>query len=432
MHDTLQTLVRAFAEMHPEGAAHALEALPPAEAANVIEGLPAEVVGHVAERLTPHAAGAIFGHVELPRLQDLLKTMAPRDAAAVLQHLDDARRESALNSLAPEAARALRTLVSYPPETAGGIMDPTVVSLAVDLSVHEAVDLLRRAPRQALYYLYVTDRNGVLHGVLNLRDLLLSPPERPIRELVNARVVSVPVGMDREEVAALMRERKFVALPVVDDEGRLLGVVKHDEVLDTVGEEAFEDMQKMVGAGGDESALSPVSTVVRRRLPWLYVNLVTAFIASAVVGLFEDTIAQVTALAVFLPIVSGQGGNSGAQALAVVMRGLSLREILPGSAWSVIVKELLAGLANGVAIAVVTGLAVGFWSHSAALGMVIGLAMTVNMAMAALAGAAIPLLLKRLGRDPAQSSIIFLTTVTDVVGFASFLGFAALFMPYLK
>jgi magnesium transporter len=358
--------------------------------------------------------------------------MAPRGAAAVLLHLDEERRDAALLSLPEEQARGLRTLVAYPPETAGGIMDPQVVSLAVDLRVREAVDLMRRAPRQSLYYLYVTDRDGVLHGVLSLRDLLLSGAEQPIRPLVNPKVESVPVGMDREEVAALMRERRFVCLPVVDDEQHLLGVVKHDEVLDTVGEEAFEDMQKMVGAGGDESALSPVSTVVRRRLPWLYVNLVTAFLASAVVGLFESTIAQVTALAVFLPIVSGQGGNSGAQALAVVMRGISLREIVPGSVWKVIWKEFFAGLLNGFTVAMVTGLAVGLWSRSAAMGLVIGLAMTVNMGLAALAGTMIPLALKRLGRDPAQSSIIFLTTVTDIVGFASFLGFAALFMRYLK
>jgi magnesium transporter len=218
---------------------------------------------------------------------------------------------------------------------------------------------------------------------------------------------------------------------VVDAEGRLVGVIRHDAALRAVQQGAFENMQKMVGAGSDERALSPVATVVKRRLPWLFINLLTAFLASAVVGLFEGTIQKVTALAILLPIVSGQGGNTGAQALAVVMRGIALREIIGGTARRVIVKETLAGLFNGVAIAVITALAVWFWSHNLGLCVVIGLAMIVNMAAAGMSGAAIPLLLKALKRDPAQSSSIFLTTVTDIVGFAAFLGFAVLFMSLL-
>jgi magnesium transporter len=184
----------------------------------------------------------------------------------------------------------------------------------------------------------------------------------------------------------------------------------------------------MVGAGSDERALSPVSIVIKRRLPWLYVNLLTAFAAAAVVGIFEGVIQKVTALAVLLPIVSGQGGNTGAQALAVVMRGIALREILKGAAKRVIMKEVLAGLFNGLAVAVATGAAVWVWSRSMGLSLIIGLAMIVNMVVAGLSGAAIPIILKKLNRDPAQSSSIFLTTVTDVVGFASFLGLATIFM----
>jgi len=232
-------------------------------------------------------------------------------------------------------------------------------------------------------------------------------------------------------VLILMRRHRFLALPVVDADGRLIGVIKHDEALRAGQLEAFEDLQKMVGAGGDERALSPVSTVVKRRLPWLYVNLVTAFAAAAVVGIFEGVIQKVTALAVLLPIVSGQGGNTGAQALAVVMRGLALREIVTGAAKRVMVKEILAGLLNGVAIAVVTSAAVWVWSRNVGITLVIGLAMIVNMVVAGLSGAAIPICLRALKRDPAQSSSIFLTTVTDVVGFASFLGFAAIFMSLL-
>jgi len=431
MNSTLESLVRSFAETYPEGTAHALEALDPQEAAQALDGLPPEVVGRVAERLTPHAAGAILGHVGPEQTRTMFEVMTPRQAAVVLQLLEESRREEALACLPENVGSRLRALLRYPPETAGGIMDPQVASLAIDLTAREAIASLRRMPRTALYYLYVTDRNGVLLGVLNMRDLLLAAPEELLERLVNRQVVTVPFSMDREEVATLMRDRRFLALPVVDADGRLLGVVKHEEVLDTVQEEAFEDLQKMVGAGGDESASSPIGTVIRRRLPWLYLNLLTAFLAASVVGLFETTIAQVTALAVFLPIVSGQGGNSGAQALAVVIRGLALREILPGTAMKLVIKELLAGILNGLAVAIVTGGIVALWSDNPAMGLVIGLAMLVNMAAAAIAGSSIPLLLRKMGRDPAQSSSIFLTTVTDVIGFGAFLGFATLFLPLL-
>jgi magnesium transporter len=301
----------------------------------------------------------------------------------------------------------------------------------MELTVEAATAYLRKAPRQSLFYLYVTDGDGKLVGVLNMRELMLAPPHDRIDSLVHRQILSVPETMTRAEVVTLMRRHRFLALPVVDSDGRLMGVIKHDEALRAGQLEAFEDFQKMVGAGGDERALSPISTVVKRRLPWLYVNLLTAFLAAAVVGMFEGTIQKVTALAVLLPIVSGQGGNTGAQALAVVMRGLALREIISGVAKRVIVKEVLAGLFNGIAIAIGTAGAVWTWSRNYGLALVILLSMIVNMVAAGLSGAVIPLILKSLNRDPAQSSSIFLTTVTDCVGFASFLGFAVIFMPLL-
>jgi magnesium transporter len=245
--------------------------------------------------------------------------------------------------------------------------------------------------------------------------------------------------MDSDEVVQLMRDRGFMALPVVDFEGRLIGVVRHSEALQAGQESAFQDLQKIVGAGADERALSSVGKVVRSRLPWLYVNLVTAFMASAVIGVFEGVIAKVAALAVLLPVVAGQGGNTGSQSLAVVMRGLALREIIPGVKKRLLLKELMGGVINGVAVAVVTGLVVYGWRAvvgdpnrtAIGLALVIALAMVVNMAAAAISGAMIPLVLQKMGRDPAQSAGIFLTTVTDIVGFSAFLGFANLFMTMI-
>jgi magnesium transporter len=340
-------------------------------------------------------------------------------------------REAALSGLAPDRAKGIQSLLQYPPDTAGGMMNPHITSIRIDLSVAEAIAALRRAPRQTLYYLYVTDRDGKLVGVLNMRELLLASPRDRIEPLVRRDVVTVPAALPRDKVADLIQQRRFVALPVVDSEGYLLGVVKPDEILEALQQEAFADLQKMVGAGEDEKALSPVSVVVAKRLPWLYVNLATAFVAAAVVGLFEGTIEKVTALAVLLPVVAGQGGNTGAQSLAVVMRGIALRELMPGTTRRLVLKEGLGALLNGIAVALGTGIAVFLWDGRIGLMLVITLAMVVNMTAAGLSGAAIPLVLRALGRDPAQSASIFLTTVTDVVGFAAFLGFAVLFMPLL-
>ncbi len=429
--ESVDVLVRSYVESHPRDAAQVLEQLDSSEAVGIVKKLPLRAVGLLLERLAPHNAATIMANLDSSRLQELLENMPPRTASTVLQHLEQSKRQEALSKLSDRVARQLRGLMQYSPDTAGGMMEPRVIAIPMELTVEAATAYLRKAPRQSLFYLYVTDGDGKLVGVLNMRELMLAPPHDRIDSLVHRQILSVPETMTRAEVVTLMRRHRFLALPVVDSDGRLVGVIKHDEALRAGQLEAFEDFQKMVGAGGDERALSPISTVVKRRLPWLYVNLLTAFLAAAVVGMFEGTIQKVTALAVLLPIVSGQGGNTGAQALAVVMRGLALREIISGVAKRVIVKEVLAGLFNGIAIAIGTAAAVWIWSRNYGLALVILLSMIVNMVAAGLSGAVIPLILKALNRDPAQSSSIFLTTVTDCVGFASFLGFAVIFMPLL-
>ena len=427
----LEAMLRSFASDHPEGAARALEGLEPRAAAQLLQQLPTRLAAPVTERLSPDSAALILTLLGAEGSRELLGSLPSRQAAAILHHLEDSLREAALSGLQPDRGRAIRDLLRYSPDTAGGMMDMRLTSLPIDLSVREAIAALRRARRDTLYYLYVTDRVGKLIGVLDMRELLLASPRDPLESLVKREIVTVPVDMPSSEVASLIQRRRFVALPVVDHDGHLLGVVKPDEALEAFQQEAFGDLQKMVGAGEDERALSPVSVVVRKRLPWLYVNLFTAFVASMVVGLFEGTIERVTALAVLMPVVAGQGGNTGAQSLAVVMRGIALREILPGSIWRLVRKEMVGALINGLAVAVATGAAVWIWDGRIGLVVVIALAMVVNMTMAGLFGAAIPLVLRALGRDPAQSASIFLTTVTDVVGFAAFLGLAVLLLPLL-
>jgi magnesium transporter len=429
--ESLELVVRSFVETHPRDAAGVLEQLKVEEAVRIMKKLPLRLVGLLLDRLAPQTGAAILEHFDLINVRELLAILPPRTASFILQNIQDQRRQEALADLPGPLARQLRDLMTYPPDTAGGMMEPRVISIPIGLTVQASIAYLRKAPRYALFYLYVTDGDGKLVGVLNMRELMLASPRVSVESIIHREILSVPETMSREEVVTLMRRHRFLALPVVDSEGRLVGIIRHDEALRAGQLEAFEYLQKMVGAGGDERALSPISTVVKRRLPWLYVNLLTAFLAAAVVGLFEGTIQKVTALAVLLPIVSGQGGNTGAQALAVVMRGLALREIIAGAAKRVIVKEVLAGLFNGIAVAIGTAGAVWVWSRNYGIALVIFLSMIVNMVAAGLAGAVIPLILKALNRDPAQSSSIFLTTVTDCVGFASFLGFAVVFMPFL-
>ncbi|MBI1374782.1 MAG: magnesium transporter [Phycisphaera sp.] len=436
---SLEALLKVFAELHPEDAARALESVDAGDAVRLLAGLPPKVAAGVIERTSGDAADRLLVALDDPTVSAIVEQMTPRAGAIVLHHLPAERRDGVLGALPEAVARPLRDTAGYPADTVGGIMDTRVASLPIDLTVQQVIGRIRKIPRETLHYLYVTDRDRRIIGVLTMRDLLLSGTRDPIEPMVKRNVVSVPATMSCEELIDMMRAKRFVALPVVDFDGRLIGVVKRDEVMAAGELEAFEDMQKIVGAGADERALSPVSTVVRSRLPWLMVNLGTAFMAAAVVGLFEGVIAQVAALAVMLPIVAGQGGNTGAQSLAVVMRGLALREIIPGVNRRVVSKELVAGVINGVAVAVVTSLAVLAWraivgdaaSVASGLALVIGLAMIVNMAAAALSGAAIPLVLHKMGRDPAQSASIFLTTVTDIVGFAAFLGFAKIMMPMI-
>ncbi|MGE3804233.1 MAG: magnesium transporter [Gemmataceae bacterium] len=435
----LEALLRAFVDQHPEGAAHAFEALSHADQQRLLNSLPVRVAVSLLERINPDLTGVLLEQLKVERIGELLADMTPRAGSALLHRLEEGKRAELMSRLPSHVSRQLGELAQYPEESAGAIMEPRVASLPIDLTVQQAISQIRKTPRDVLYYLYVTQRDQTLTGVLNMRDLLLANPRDPIEGLVKRNVLAVPDTMDREEVVNMMREKGLLALPVVDLEGRLVGVVKHDEALHAGQLEAFEDLQKIVGAGADERALSPVSKVIRSRLPWLYVNLLTAFLASAVIGLFEGLIAQIAVLAVLLPVVAGQGGNTGSQSLAVVMRGLALREIIPSSRRRVILKELMGGLLNGVFVALGTSLAVFVWRliaqdplHSCtAMALVIGLAMIVNMSVAALSGAVIPMALKAMGRDPAQSAGIFLTTVTDVVGFSAFLGLALLFQSML-
>lgn len=427
----LQRLTHSFAESHPEEVAELLETQSGQDLATVLRRMSPEVVSGVLQRMTPTAGARALGAFEAKRSSELLGLLPPRHASAVLLQLSEEKQGPIVAGLPASTVTFLRALADHPEDTAGAMMDPRVTTIRISLTAQQAINTLRKSPREAIVYLYVTDPKGKLEGIVTLRDLLLAHPNDKIADLAKRDLVTVTPDMRADELAELIRTRRFLALPVVDTEGVLLGVVRHGRLVSAVQEEVFEEFQRMVGAGASEEALSPAGTVIRKRLPWLIVNLGTAFLAAAVVGLFEGAIARVTALAVLLPIVAGQGGNTGAQALAVMLRGLALDEIPPGQAKRVVRKELLASLVNGVVIAALTALALLAWDGRPLLAGVVGVAMVVNMVGAALAGTLIPLILQQLGRDPAQSASIFLTTVTDIVGFAAMLGFAVPFLDAL-
>jgi len=427
----IQALQRDLIENHSDDAAQLLERQPPAEVAGVLSIHPISVTVSVWDRLSPDIGIRALDALPEDQAADVLRRMDPSRAAAMLSMRDPEAREEYLMGLPATHADELRGILSYPADSAGALMDPRVLLLRADNTVREALARIRTLRRRGIRVLFVVDADNRLAGQVDIQDIATATPtmrleeiQRPVRAVINAIA-------PREEVVEILDRYRLTDLPVVDAEERLVGVVRYRNLMAAAEDEATVAMQTMVGVSKDERALSKVSFAVRKRLPWLHINLATAFLAAAVVGLFENTIAKYTALAVLLPVVAGQSGNTGAQALAVTMRGLALREIRARQWPRMIFKEMSAGFWNGVAIAATTSLGVWIWSGSLALAGIIGVSMILSMVIAGIFGAAIPLALTAIGQDPAQSSSIVLTTITDVTGFFSFLGIATIFSSFL-
>jgi len=416
-----------------------------AVATDILEGLPEEDAAVVLQSLPPSLAVRAIRNLQLGYAASLLsktgdwfihKVLSLTDAqfaASILMHLPAGERQRITDQISGKAKTQIRELLEYPEDSVGRIMSADYLSFSKDATAGEAIEKIRMLAQRRfpVSYAYVVDADGHLIGVLNMRDLMLAAPHQKLESISRKEIFSLHCFTDRQEAANELAKRKFFAAPVVDSEKHMLGIIKAERMLHGVQEDVTKDLQRMFGAGGDERVFSPIGFSLRKRLPWLHVNLATAFLAAAVVAMFEGIIAKLTILAVFLPVVAGQGGNAGAQSLAVVMRGLVMREIPKDKRLALVLKEGKLGLINGAAIGAVTSAVAYLWYQNAYLGLVIGLGMLVNLVSAGLSGAAIPLLMKRLGIDPAQSSSIILTTVTDVVGFAAFLGFAVMFQQYL-
>ncbi len=427
-----RALTDAYIDQFPQEVTEVLESAPVPEIVQLLQTQPPERGARILRRISTALATTALQQLKPDKVQRIMAAMDPVGAALLLGSVDQASRQSLLESLDAGLAQELQDIMSYPEGSAGRLMQPRAMSIPARLTVSQVLNRLRQIPARETAVLVVTDDSGKLHGLIDLADVVHADPGTRLEDLLH---ITSPVRVNaltpREEIVDLFSGNRLRLLPVVDLEDRLLGVIRQSTVIKAAQEEASSDIQAMVGVSRDERALSSPLFAMRKRLPWLNINLLTAFLAAAVVGLFENTIAQFTALAVLLPVVAGQSGNTGAQALAVIMRGLALREIRVRHWQRVLFKEVLAGALNGIAIAIVTGIGVLLWSRSPGLALIIAVAMVISMALAGLAGAAIPLILTRLHQDPAQSASIILTTVTDVVGFFSFLGLATVFSRLL-
>jgi magnesium transporter len=391
-----------------------LTRLQPSASADVMEEMDDEDAAALAELLSPAQLANILDEMEVDEAADVLGDLMPEQAAEALREMDEP------GEVIP--------LLRYPDDTAGGLMTRAVITLRPDWTADEALAELRRIGpgSDSTYYLFVTDKEELLLGVVGLRDLVSAPVSTPVADLMTTDLVSVPVTMDQEDCARTLSHHGFLALPVVDEIGRFVGVITADDLIEVAEDEATEDMYRMVGITGEERVFGPARLSVLKRLPWLAINILTLFIAITVVDFFEPVIAGLVALAVFLPLVSGEGGNAGSQTATVIVRGIALGEVGARDGLRALSKELRVALINGALVGLGTAMVAFLWKQDWRIAVAICLAMILNFLMAASTGVLIPLGLKKINVDPALASAAFVTGFTDTFGFLFFLGIATL------
>lgn len=421
-----RSLRQAYLEEFPAEAAAALERLSPEEWMTELKGVKVGALARALDAMTGPGAVAAFRTLSPARQRDLMGAAPTRLALEILAGLGDDDRAALLERLPAAVREDLNRLRQYEPESAGSLLDRPYGTIRSRMTVRQALIVLRDSGARRIRSVYVVDADDRLVGKADMQSMAMASDDTRMADLLEPLEGVVLATAPRKEIVEELEKYGVDSLPVVDMDGRLLGIVRYQRIFQVIESEATADIQKMVGASEDERALSTPLFAVKRRLPWLHINLLTAFLAAAVVGLFEGLIAQFTALAVLLPVVAGQSGNAGSQALAVTMRGLALREIGTREWRKVLTKETKVGLIDGLALAATCGAAVYVWSQSVGLALVIAVAMVMSMVAAGISGALVPIVLTRLGQDPATAASIILTTVTDVSGFVSFLGTATL------
>lgn len=415
-------------DLHETDQADLLKALAPDERPTLIELLGADFDFSALTELDETARVRILDELETETVVEGVRELDSDDAVYILEDLGEAEKAEILDQLPALERVALKRSLDYPDESAGRRMQTEFIAVPPFWTVGQTIDFLRDTPDlpDRFYELFAVDPGYRFLGAVPLDIFLRTKRPVAIAEIVSEDRRRVQATDDQEDVARLFERYNLVSAPVVDEAGRLVGVITADDVMDVIEEEADEDLKALGGVKADEELSDSVWYIARSRFSWLFVNLLTAILASAVIGLFEGQIEKMVALAVLMPIVASQGGNAGTQTMTVAVRALATRDLGPGNAWRIVRREVAAGLINGLAFAVIMGCVAVAWFGLPDLGLVIGLAMVIVLAAAALGGIVIPLALDRLGVDPAVSSGPFVTTVTDVVGFFAFLGLAAL------
>lgn len=440
--DNLERLLAALEVGAPEQLRDVLTGLHPADIAALIEAIPSEQRPDLWAQVDTQLMGETL--LELPEVVrvDLVKLMDDQalvtaaramdtdDIADLLPDLSDEVIAEILFALDRQNRQRLDQVMSFPEDTAGGLMNVDAVTVRENITLEVVLRYLRRRGElpETTNKLFVVDRDDHLIGQLMVSKLLTSDPSTRVSQIMEREFVKFNVMAPDQEVAAAFERYNLISTPVVDDRNRLLGRITVDDVVDVILDEAEHSVMAPAGLSEEEDILAPVARSSRRRAVWLGVNLVTAIIASCVIGLFEDTIQQVVAVAVLMPIVASMGGNAGVQTLTLVVRGLALGTISDSNARRILVKELLVGVVNGLLWALAVAIVAVVWYQNFMIGLLIAMAMVINLVFAALSGVAIPILVRKLGIDPALASGVILTTVTDVVGFFAFLGLATVFL----
>lgn len=433
-------LATAVEAQEAADAADTLEALEESDAAEVLGKMDVDSAAEALAEMVRPLGSSVFSDLvdeDEAYAAALMEAMAPDDATDFLQELDDVKRESVLARVVGSRAVLLRELLGYDEESAGGMMTTDFLAVREEMTVEEATEAIRRSQvDDETNYAFVTDWHGRLRGILGLRRLLLASASEKIADICDHEVAAILPDLDREAVAMEFEKYDFLVLPVVDKNDRLLGVVEVDDVIEIIRAESAEDAQRMVGAGAEEAVYSSAVEKLKGRFPWLFVNLITSSIAAIIVLQFEGLIAEIAVLAVLMPVIANQAGNAGQQSLAVTLRGIVLDQVRPRQAMPLIMREALVGTTNGLIGGLLVGSVIGVIGYLMGdigwrLGVIAGVAMTVALAIGTFAGSALPILMKRLGIDPATASTIFLTMITDSMSFFVFLGLAALLQHWL-
>lgn len=427
-------IAHALEKIHPADIAILFSEINPNQTQNLINSLfLVKKAGVVLSELPEFLLPDILEIIENDKMALILGRLEPDDALFLLQKMPESRWNKLLELLPEENRLVIEKLLLYPSGSAGSVMTSNFVTVKMDMTIDQAIASLRSHPLfDAIFYIYVVDENGRLVGVQSLRGLVISKKGTHVRDIMNDVVHAVGAHQSQEEAAQMVAQYNLLALPVVNDQRELLGVITVDDVIDIIKEEATEDIYHLAGLSEEDRATTPLFIKVKKRMPWMILNLFTAALAALVVGYFEESIREVVALAVFMPIVAGVGGNGAHQSLIVIARSIALGELKFIKAYKAILREVGNGLILGVVLGSLMGLVSYLWKGNPYFGMVLFLAMMLNLIFGGLMGAAVPITFQKMKLDPAVGTSVIVTMCTDVLGFFFFLGLATWMIGYLR